>query len=181
MRPDEAPPVAFDPVPRGARQRAEPERSTADYARDIWARVARSDAAVAAHPYGVRKRIRHAAGAGRATVSGRLIGRNADCLVVPYRTLDGELVGVEVINEAGAKQTFGSKGVLVLGNDREPALTQFVVEGWASAARLVFAMNRGNACAYVAGSKGRLERVARQVAERFPARQVVICAEVDHA
>jgi putative DNA primase/helicase len=81
--------------------------------------VDRADAAVAAHPYAIRKQITHAAGAGRARVTGSVVGQDADCIVVPYRTLDGELVGVECINAEGAKQTFGRKGVLVLGNDQD--------------------------------------------------------------
>jgi phage/plasmid primase-like uncharacterized protein len=43
-------------------------RGTASYARDIWGRVERADAAVAAHPYCQRKGIGHAAGAGSSLV-----------------------------------------------------------------------------------------------------------------
>lgn len=171
------------PMPRIARsrpaepaQRAEPENRTLPYARKIWARVDRDDEAVAAHPYAIRKQITHAAGAGRARVTGSLVGQDADCIVVPYRTLAGELVGVECINTEGQKQTFGRKGVLVLGNDLCPALPILVLEGWASA---VHALNiyRWDACAVVAGGKGRLERVAVELEKRHPGRNIIICAE----
>jgi hypothetical protein len=85
--------------------------------------VDRDDAAVAAHPYAIRKKITHAAGAGRSRVTGSVVGQDADCIVVPYRTLAGELVGVECINAEGAKQTFGRKGVLVLGQRPLPGPT----------------------------------------------------------
>jgi len=160
-------------------QRAEPASRTLPYAREIWARVDRDDATVAAHPYAARKQIPHAAGAGRARVTGSLVGQHVDCIVVPYRTLDGELVGVECINTEGKKQTFGRKGVLVLGNDLDQALPLLVLEGWASA---VHALNayRWNACAVVAGGKHRLERVAAELERRHPGREITICTEEDH-
>ena len=153
---------------------------TTPYALAIWARVNRDDAAVAGHPYAVRKGIRQAAGAGRATVSGSRIGNDADCLVVPLRDLaQGGLLGVEVISADGAKQTFGRKGLLILGNELDPALPVTVVEGWASAAVLVFNIFAGNACAIVAGGKGRMERTATAAANRWPGRVVVIAEELD--
>jgi hypothetical protein len=155
-------------------------RDLGGYARDIWARVNRDDAAVAGHPYARRKGIRHAAGAGRANVSGSRIGRDADCLVVPLRDLAQEvLLGVEVINAHGIKQTYGRKGCLILGNELDPSLPITVVEGWASAAVLVFNIFAGNACAIVAGGKGPMERTATAAASRWPGRVVVIAEEDD--
>jgi len=155
----------------------EPPR-TLPFARAIWQRVKRDDACVAAHPYCIRKGITHAAGAGRATVSSPRIGQNIDCIVVPLRTLGGEFVGVECIDPDGRKTTLGSKGMLILGNDLDPALPMLVVEGWASA---VHALNayRWNACAVVAGGKHRLDKVAEELDRRYPTRQIVICAEQD--
>ena len=65
--------------PERPQERVQESPPTLDYARAIWQRVHRADAYVASHPYAIRKGITHAAGAGRVTVSGRVIGRDADC------------------------------------------------------------------------------------------------------
>lgn len=60
-----------------------PERSrTLALARAIWQRVNRSNRHVAAHPYCMRKGIRHAAGAGRTIISSPRIGERIDCIAV---------------------------------------------------------------------------------------------------
>ncbi len=166
--------------PERPQERVQEPPPTLDYARAIWQRVHRADAYVASHPYAIRKGIHHAAGAGRTTVSGRLVGRDADCLVIPLRTLDGELVGVECINAEGKKQTFGSKGVLVLGNDLDRTLPQLVCEGWACGVGL-FLQYHGNVAVYCAFSKGRLMRVAEQIAARHRDREIIVCREADAA
>jgi phage/plasmid primase-like uncharacterized protein len=53
-----------------------------------------------------------------------------------------------------------------------------VLEGWASA---VHALNvyRWDACAVVAGGKGRLARVALELEKRHPSRNIIICEEDD--
>jgi putative DNA primase/helicase len=175
----EGPPPARPPLRPAERvQRAQPENRTQHLARELWARADRDDAAVAAHPYAIRKRITHAAGAGRTIASGRVVGQNADCIVVPLRTLDAELVGVEIIGAEGAKQTFGRKGVLVLGNDLDPTLPTFVVEGWATAVHTLNAYD-WNACAVFAGGKGRLNQVAGELERRHPGREIIVCKEAD--
>lgn len=175
----EGPPPARPPLrPAERPQRAQPESRTQHLARELWARADRADAAVAAHPYAVRKKIGHAAGAGRAAASGRVVGQHADCIVVPLRTLDAELVGVEIINAEGAKQTFGRKGVLVLGNDLDPMLPTLVVEGWATAVHTLNAYD-WNACAVFAGGKGRLHQVAAELERRHPDREIIVCKEAD--
>jgi putative DNA primase/helicase len=168
-------------MPQEARR---PASRTAHLATSIWPRADRRDSAVASHPYAIRKGIRHAAGAGRARVPGTfsIVGTDADLLVIPSRDFDsGELVGVELINAEGAKQTLGNRGVLVLGNDLDETLPVFVIEGWASAAVAVFgdAFFRGNACAIVAGGKARLDKVAELVAAKYPNRTVTIWRESD--
>lgn len=177
-RPD-GPPAARPPLrPSERPPRAPLESRTLHLARELWTRADRADAAVAAHPYAIRKTIGHAAGAGRAIASGRVVGQNADCIVVPLRTLGGELVGVEIINAAGAKQTFGRKGVLILGSDLDPTLPTFVVEGWATAVHTLNAY-AWNACAVFAGGKGRLDQVARDLDRRYPDREIIVCREAD--
>ena len=165
-------------TPQKPAQRVQEPSPTLPYARAIWQRVDRSDYAVAGHPYAVKKRIRHAAGAGRAVVTGALVGERADCIVVPMRTLAGELVGVECINPEGKKQTFGNKGILILGNDLDPKLPQLVVEGWACAVGW-FLIHKGNIAVYAAFTKSRLRPVAEQVAAKYPRRTIVICREAD--
>lgn len=164
--------------PQKTVQRAQEPAPTLPYARAIWQRVDRSDSAIAGHPYAIKKRIRHAAGAGRAIVTGSLVGERADCVVVPMRTLAGELVGVECINQDGKKQTFGNKGILILGNDLDPKLPQLVVEGWACAVAW-FLLYRGHIAVYAAFTKSRLRTVAEQVEAKYPSRTIVICREAD--
>ena len=177
-----APPVRINLEAVVSRQKPEPQSSTFAYACTIWSAAGkparRDDAYVASHPYAIRKGIHHAAGAGRTTASGRLVGRDADCLVIPLRTLDGEFVGVECINAEGKKQTFGSKGVLILGNDLDRTLPQLVCEGWACGVGL-FLQYRGNVAVYCAFSKDRLMRVAEQVAARYRDREIIVCREAD--
>ncbi len=92
--------------------------------------------------------------------------------------VDGELCGVEAINGDGVKQTFGSKGILTLGNDLDPKLPQLVVEGWACGVAW-FLIHKGNVAVYCAFTKSRLRTVAEQVAAKYPRRTVVLCREAD--
>jgi putative DNA primase/helicase len=154
-----------------------PRSSTQDYALQLW-QAADDEGDIASQSYAVRKGIKHAAGAARGTASGSLIGRCADCLIIPMRTLDGDLTGVECINPEGVKQTFGNKGVLILGNDLDPALPQLVVEGWATAVAILN-LYQWNACVYACFGKGMLERLAVEVATKYLDRQIVIGGESD--
>jgi phage/plasmid primase-like uncharacterized protein len=172
--------------PQRAPGAARPASRTMHHASAIWSLTDRSDAAVAAHPYAIRKGIRHAAGAGRCIVHGTwsVVGTDPDCLVVPSRDfITGELVGVELINAEGAKQSLGHRGVLILGNDLDERLPVLIVEGWASAAVAVFgtAFYSGNVCGVVAGGKARMDKVAELVAAKYPARTVTILRESDNA
>lgn len=105
------------------------ERDTSLYATRLW-----NDAVVdqvATHPYARKKQIDWDFGARRGVASGRVIGKDADCIVIPLRTWQGQLTGVECINWHGEKQTFGKKGWLVLGHP-EGAAEVHLTEGWAS-------------------------------------------------
>lgn len=143
---------------------------TLPYALEIWERVKPGDfesldSKVSAHPYAINKGITWAAGAARGAVSGRLIGQGADCLIVPQRAYPaGEICGIEAINSDGKKQTFGSKGVLILGNDLDANLPQLVCEGWATGVEH-FRLFEGNICIYVAGAKALMPRVAKAIIE----------------
>ena len=97
-------------------------------ARDFWDNAGDG---VKHHPYAYKKLITEDFGARRGRGFGRVVGNGSDCIVVPMRSIEGDLVGVELINEDGAKQTFGHKGYLILGNP-ESAKFIHVTEGWAT-------------------------------------------------
>ena len=174
-------------TPEAARP-ASPTAMTADYARALWARVNRNDDVVAGHPYAKAKRIWWAAGAGRGRATGRLIGQDADCIVVPVRSPDGALVAVECLSEHRdgtgkfLRQSFGPKsaGWLTLGNDLDPDLPRYVVEGWATGAKVLEHLG-GHCCVFVAFGQGRLRAVAEEVERRYPGSEVIICQEAAHA
>lgn len=109
---------------------------TADYAKRLWEAANLDDSYVAAHPYALAKGIPHACGAGRGRATGKVIGQGADCLIIPMRTIKGVLTGVECIGAPGEKtpkQTFGKKGLLILGNTLDKTLSVYITEGWADA------------------------------------------------
>lgn len=174
---------------RGGTLKAQPARtpapkretaSTARYAAEIWARTARDDGATLSHQYSIRKGVRHACGAGRATVSGRLLGKDADCLVVPIRLGGiGDVIAVQAINAAGVKQTFGpmADGFLLLGDERDQAGRWIVLEGWATACAYLRHWRRTTAC--VSFGKSRLETVAHRAAALFRPAEIVILDEDD--
>ena len=156
--------------------------NTGAYAAEIWLRADCSDDAVASHEYAINKGISHAGGAGRAVVSGRVVGKNADCVVVPIRDIaTGKVAGVQCINVEGEKQTFGkvAGNALLLGNTLDKSLGWFVAEGWASAYSVVFHHAGGNACCAAAFGKGNLDKVARQVADIYKPERIVIIRELD--
>ena len=89
----------YVPALKVVRKKHKQVPSTFSYAKEIWAASSAPDGrSVGTHPYAVKKRITHAFGVCRVAVSGRLLGKDGDCIVVPNRNWDGELVGVECIN-----------------------------------------------------------------------------------
>lgn len=177
MRVDSSP---YAGLVRRARTRQRQASNTRAYALDVWGRATRDDQHVASHPYASRKGLGHAYGAGRTRVSGRLVGRDTDCIVVPVRDLATEqVVAMQAISPEGEKQSFGAiRGFgLPLGNTLDPTLTRYVVEGWASGAALLKHF-RGNACVFVAFGSSNMEHVAHRVAEIYGG-TVVIGGEHD--
>ena len=153
---------------------------TAHYALDVLRGAKFDDPVVAAHAYADRKRIGHAFGAGRAVVSGCVVGRDADCIVVPIRLGGvGEPVAMQAISTSGAKQTFGQLGdaFLLLGDERDPRSHWFVCEGWATA----YAFHRlyRPAVTCISFGKGRLAGVAGSVTRLFAPARLVIAEEFD--
>lgn len=160
-----------------------PKRSdTTGYALRLWMAADRTSEAVKTHPYAVAKGIDWHAGAGRVQASGRVIGRDADCLVIPIReNATGRVQGVQVINPAGAKQTFGqlSGGALLLGNDLDKSIPWAVLEGWADAVTFTFHWHHGNAVGVCAFGKGRMDDVARMIDERYRPREVLVIHDAE--
>lgn len=145
------------------------------YATKLW-REAREG--VAFHPYAKKKRITWDAGARRhKLVSGRVVGKEADCILVPLRDpVTFNVVAVQAINASGAKQTFGPvKGHgFSCGNTKDKHAPWFVVEGWADAVSLVFHHYRGNACAFAACGKGSMDFLANHLIEVYRPDSVIV-------
>jgi len=154
---------------RHAERRSARSGGTGDYAKAIWLRAQSIDEMT--HPYGVRKGIRGAFGAKRGNASGKLIGQDADCLVIPSRDWDGNLIGVECINADGTKQSFGRKGVLLLG-DPEHSDVIHITEGWATlhACFELFSRPHGGVVAFGCSL---LDRAANDCLERFSGTPII--------
>ena len=157
-----------------------PQKSTGIYAAKLW--LAADSASVSQHPYAIAKGIDWAGGAGRAVASGRVIGRNADCIVVPISTIEtNKVVGVQCINTDGDKQTFGavSGNALILGNTLDKSLYWCVCEGWASAVSMAFHHLQGNGVAAAAFGKGNLDAVAHKLADVYQPEKIRVLREHD--
>lgn len=140
-----------------------PKRDTQKQGRDWWEQGRVN--AVATHPYALKKRITHDFGARRVTASGSVIGQDADCIIVPMRQGD-DLVGIELINPEGQKQTFGRKGVLILGYP-EGATEIHVCEGWATAFALSQMFPKSFACAVTFGCGKTMKDAAQALASKY--------------
>ena len=173
--------------PPGRPSVATPERTNSNtraYALELWlqARARRGDVDITSHPYAIRKGIESAGGAGRANASGKIIGRDSDCIVIPIRDIQTEKVrGVQCINQQGDKQTFGSVsgGGLLLGNTLDKHISWYIAEGWASAYSMVFHHYKGNAVCGCAFGKHNMDRLAQAMADKYAPDVITILEEVD--
>lgn len=157
-----------------------PKRDTGAYARELW--LAADWRTVAQHPYAIAKGIDWPAGAARGIASGRVIGRNADCVIVPIRDIQTDkVVAVQCINPDGKKQTFGtlSGNGFVCGNTLDKSIRWFVCEGWADAVSLVFHHYEGNAAAFAACGKGSMDRLAERVAQVYAPDEIIILEDAE--
>ncbi len=114
------------------------KKDRSDYAMQLWSEgVSGSEF----HPYAKRKGVSEfVAGTKRhKSVSGRVVGRKADCILIPlFDLMTMEVKAVQVINANGDKQTFGSvsnRG-FPIGDKANPNI--FIVEGWADAVSLAY-------------------------------------------
>lgn len=151
-----------------------PPTGLSDYALQIWSSAA---TCATGHPYLQRKRIDWAAGARRGLVSGRVVGRNADCVIVPIRDVSTfEVVAIQAINQDGKKQTFGNiKGhAFLCGNELDRQLPWYVVEGWADGIAMAFAVHEGNAFCAAAMGKQNMRAVAEGLASRYQPKKILI-------
>lgn len=156
-----------------------PQRDTGVYAKAIWTRANRDKGAVAGHPYAIKKGINWSAGAGRGQASGRVIGRDVDCLLIPIRDIRSDQVeAVQAINSDGAKQSFGAiKGrAFVCGNTLDKGIPWFVVEGWADAVSLVFHAHQGNAAGFACMGH-HFDLVAQTVVEHYAPQRLVVLGD----
>jgi len=167
----QASPLSVKPL----KQAPKPQNSdTRRYALELWLRAGQD---VKTHPYAIAKGINWPAGAARGIVSGQVIGRNADCVIVPIRNLETDkVVAVQCINSEGNKQTFGavSRHAFITGNPLDKSIRWFVCEGWADAVSLVFHHYKGNAVALAACDKGMMERLAERVVEVYAPDQLIV-------
>ena len=159
-----------------------PQSNTSAYGLRLWLVADSDDSTVASHEYAIDKGIDWAAGAGRGVASGSLIGKEADCLIVPIRNIETDKIqGVQCINADGIKQTFGSVsgGALILGNTLDKSLSWYVCEGWASAVSTVFHHLGGNGVCACSFGKSNQRKVAELMAEAYQPKEIIILQEVD--
>lgn len=163
------------PLPRKPARPVQPS----DYALRLWHQAT---GIVASHPYAIAKGIDWPAGARRGPVTGRMVGRDQDCLVLPIRDVaTGKLFAVQAISPGGTKQTFGplkSHGLLI-GNARDRSIPWYVAEGWATAVSMVFHHHHGDACCAVAFGSSNLRPLAEIIAATHSPHRLTILREVD--
>jgi hypothetical protein len=147
-----------------------------------WLSLESPDTSILSHQYAINKGIDSAGGAGRGTASGKLIGKQSDCLIVPIRNIQSNKVqGVQCINTGGVKQSFGSVsgGALILGNTLDKSLIWYISEGWASALSTVFHHLKGNGICVCSFGKSNLDNTAKLIAKIHQPEEIIILREDD--
>jgi len=170
-KPEKAPNIKPAPIPNG---------NTAAYALRLWLQA--DYRTVTSHPYAISKDIETSGGASRTIASGRVIGRDADCLIIPIRDILTEnVVGVQCINSEGKKQSFGSVlgNGLLLGNTLDKTIPWYICEGWASAYSMVFHHQNGNGVCAASFGKSNQDKLAQKIADAHNPDEIIILREVD--
>ena len=155
---------------------------TSQLAKNIWERSTYVDELDNGldHAYLVAKRIDFQAGVKRGEVYGSVVGVNADCIIVPVRTITNrQLLGVECINPEGKKQTFGKKlgGCFIFGDERQQDCCWYVHEGWAAAA--VSFRYHGAQVSVCPFGKSQLDSVANALADTYQPNEIALMRERD--
>jgi putative DNA primase/helicase len=142
------------------------------YAKGLWDKASKNDKFVTDHPYSKLKKIPNAAGAARGAASGRVIGHSSDCIILPQSTLRGRFVGVECINPEGIKQTFGKKGILILGDTGNKSCPIYVVEGWADG--VATWQYFGEVIVVIVFGKARQDAIGSEIEAYRPNRRIIL-------
>jgi hypothetical protein len=179
--------VNQSPLPKPNKLPPTTQCSTYTYALQLWLAADSDDATVAGHQYAIDKGIDWAAGAARGQASGKIIGKNADCVIVPIRNIQTnkvqgvQCISAQCINGKWPKQTFGnvSGGALILGNTLDKTIPWYVCEGWASAVSMVFHHLHGNGVCACSFGKAMQRPVAEVIAEYHDPKEVIILEEDD--
>lgn len=153
------------------RQRAQEaekrHQAAAATARDIWERAA---PATTEHDYLRRKRV--------PALCARVLGRE---LLVPLRTVDGELVNLQRIYPDGGKRFLPGGRITgafcLLASELPERGELYICEGWATAAT-IHAQTRLPVAA--AMNAGNLQPVAEAIRKARPLLSLVVAADNDH-
>lgn len=148
-----------------AEQQKQRHVATAVKATRLWRRA---QPAAANHPYLIKKQIRPHG-----------LRQINSSLVVPVRTTAGELTGLQFIQSDGSKKFLSGTAVAgcyhAIGNP--PSDVLLLAEGFATSATLTEASGYPCAVAFFAGN---LRPVALALRSKYPAVQMIFCADADH-
>lgn len=150
------------------------------FAKRLYLAARFDESYVLGHGYALKKGLFTAAGVRRGNVTGKLLGRETDCLVIPIFSIEsGQVQGVECVNRDGVKQSFGVKsgGAYILGNSLQKRDPWYVLEGYASAYSTVFHLGKHTAvCSF---GKASQNNVALEIYKVFNPDEIVILRESD--
>lgn len=149
------------------REQAQAQDNAARRAQRLW-----SDAkpATVDHPYLARKRI-----------PALLLRQHGDCLLVPLRTVAGELVNVQRIHPDGTKRFLKGGRIVgtfaLFGRELPEEGELYIAEGWATAATIATALRLPVVAAMNAGN---LAPVAQAIRAARPGLALTLAADDDH-
>lgn len=149
------------------RDRANAQRQAAEHAQATW-----RDAgpAMVSQPYLARKRI-----------TALCLRQRGDTLLVPLRTVDGELVNLQRIYPDGTKRFLKGGQITgcfaLFGRELPETGALYICEGWATAATIAMTLQLPVAAAMNAGN---LKAVAQAIRAARPHLALTIAADDDH-
>ncbi|GAB3319273.1 toprim domain-containing protein [Haliea atlantica] len=149
------------------REQAQAQENAARRAQRLW-----SDAkpATTDHPYLTRKRI-----------PALCLRQHGDCLLVPLRTVAGELVNVQRIHPDGTKRFLKGGRITgtfaLFGRELPEEGELYIAEGWATAATIATTLRRPVVAAMNAGN---LAAAAQAIRAARPGLALTLAADDDH-